>query len=107
MPELPIFNKAKYRRSQNWIKPYINVPVSQMAPFTNGIFNEQVIPEPEAATQAIYGDLDSVVQSVLTNQDANSGSMLTAANATRQTSIRRERRAASRPPRAERRAWSC
>ncbi len=32
-----------------------------------------MIPEPESATQAIYGDLDSVVQAVFTNQSAESG----------------------------------
>ncbi len=71
VPELPVFNQAVYNRSQKWIKPYINVPVSQFAPFNNGIFNENVIPEPEAATQAIYGALDGPVQAVFTNQGSD------------------------------------
>ncbi len=87
VPELPVFNQAVYQRSQKWIKPYINVPESQFAPFNNGIFKENVIPEPESATQAIYGDLDSVVQSVFTNQGANPSSLLSAANSTGQSSI--------------------
>ena len=52
------------------------MPESQFAPFNNGIFKENVIPEPESATQAIYGDLDSVVQAVFTNQSADPASLL-------------------------------
>ena len=87
VPELPVFNQAIYQKDQKWIKPYINVPESQFAPFTNGIFKENVIPEPESATQAIYGDLDSVVQAVFTNQGADPASLLSAANGVGQTSI--------------------
>jgi ABC-type glycerol-3-phosphate transport system substrate-binding protein len=87
VPELPVFNQKTYEASQRWIKPYINVPESQFAPFNNGIFKENVIPEPEAATQAIYGDLDSVVQAVFSNQNADPGSLLSAANSTGQSSI--------------------
>jgi ABC-type glycerol-3-phosphate transport system substrate-binding protein len=87
VPELPVFNKAIYMQSQKWIKPYINVPESQFAPFNNGIFNENVIPEPEAATQAIYGDLDSVVQAVFSNQGSDPASLLSGANSTGQSSI--------------------
>jgi multiple sugar transport system substrate-binding protein len=87
VPELPVFNYKTYETSQRWIKPYINVPESQFAPFNKGIFNENVIPEPESATQAIYGDLDSVVQAVFTNQGADPASLLAAANSVGQTSI--------------------
>jgi multiple sugar transport system substrate-binding protein len=87
VPELPVFNEAIYNRSQKWIKPYINVPVSQFAPFNKGIFSENVIPEPESATQAIYGDLDASVQAVFTNQGADPSSLLSSANSTGQSSI--------------------
>jgi multiple sugar transport system substrate-binding protein len=87
VPELPVFNQALYIRSQKWLKPYINVPESQFAPFNNGIFKEHVIPEPESATQAIYGDLDSVVQAVFTNQGADPSSLLSQANSIGQSSI--------------------
>jgi ABC-type glycerol-3-phosphate transport system substrate-binding protein len=87
VPELPVFNQTVYNRNQKWIKPYINVPESQFAPFNNGIFKEHVIPEPESATQAIYGDLDSSVQAVFANQGANPSSLLSQANSTGQSSI--------------------
>jgi ABC-type glycerol-3-phosphate transport system substrate-binding protein len=87
VPELPVFDQALYNKRQKWIKPYINVPESQFAPFTNGIFNENVIPEPEAATQAIYGALDAPVQAVFTNQGADPSTLLSQANATGQSAI--------------------
>jgi ABC-type glycerol-3-phosphate transport system substrate-binding protein len=87
-PEVPIFNEAQQKQYNSWIKPYVNVPLNQMKAFTSGIFKQNVIPEPESATQAIYGDLDSVVQSVFTDPSANPASLLSAANATGQASIK-------------------
>lgn len=87
VPELPIFNAKTFAKAQRWIKPFINVPESQFAPFNKGIFGENVVPEPESATQSIYGDLDSVVQSVFTNQNANPSALLAAANSVGQASI--------------------
>lgn len=86
-PEVPIFNQAQQNLSNSWIKPYINVPLKQMAPFTTAIFKDKIIPEPEAATQAVYGDLDSVVEAVLTNPDADPSALLAAANSVGQQSI--------------------
>jgi multiple sugar transport system substrate-binding protein len=86
-PEVPIFNQKQENLYNSWIKPYVNVPLKQMSPFTSAIFDEKVIPEPESATQAIYGDLDSVVQTVLTEQNANPSALLSAANSVGQTSI--------------------
>ncbi len=39
-PEVPIFNQTQENLYNSWIKPYINVPLSQMAPFTTAIFHE-------------------------------------------------------------------
>jgi len=87
VPALPLFNKAQYELSQTWIKPYINVPIGQMKPFTTGIFNQTVVPEPEAATQSVYHSLDAVVEAVLTDKNANIQSMLQQANSTAQSAI--------------------
>jgi multiple sugar transport system substrate-binding protein len=86
-PEVPIFNQEQENRYDSWIRPYVNVPLKQMAPFTQAIFHEQIIPEPEASTQAVYGDLDSVVEAVLTDPNANPSSLLATANGTGQRSI--------------------
>jgi ABC-type sugar transport system, periplasmic component len=53
VPALPLFNKKQYNLANKWIKPYINVPLGQMKPFLNGIFEQKLIPEPEASTQSV------------------------------------------------------
>jgi multiple sugar transport system substrate-binding protein len=84
-PLLPVFDKATYDKVQTWIKSYINVPVEQMSSYTANEFNQPLIPEPPVATQDLYGALDPVVQSVLTNKNANIDSLLSAANTKVQT----------------------
>jgi multiple sugar transport system substrate-binding protein len=85
VPALPVFNQAQYNLSNNvWIKPFINVPQAQMKPFTSGIFEQKLIPEPEASTQSVYHSLDAVVEAVLTTQNANIPQLLDAANSTAQ-----------------------
>ena len=71
VPALPLFNKAQYDLANTWIKPYINVPQAQMKPFTTGIFNQKLIPEPAASTQSVYHSLDAAVEAVLTDKNAN------------------------------------
>ncbi len=87
VPALPLFNKAQYLLANSWIKPYINVPIAQMKPFLTGIYNQQVVPEPEASTQSVYHALDAVVESVLTNKNTDIQSMLQSANAAAQQAI--------------------
>ena len=89
VPALPIFNKAQYDLANTWIKPYINVPQAQMKPFTTGIFNQRLIPEPAVVTQAVYHALDPVVQAVLTDRNANILQLLEQANSTAQDQIKR------------------
>jgi ABC-type glycerol-3-phosphate transport system substrate-binding protein len=84
VPALPLFNKAQYDLANTWIKPYINVPLAQLKPFNTGIFNQQVIPEPAASTQSVYKTLDSPVQAVLTDKNANVQQLLDQANSTAQ-----------------------
>ncbi len=81
VPSLPIFDKATYDASQQWIKDYINVPTAQMTPFTSKIFDQQIITEPTAHTQELYAALDPVVQAVLTDKNANIDALLNKANA--------------------------
>jgi multiple sugar transport system substrate-binding protein len=88
VPALPLFNKKQYNRANKWIKPYINVPIGQMKPFLNGIFKQQLIPEPEASTQSVYNALNAVVEAVLTNKDTNISQMLQQANAQAQAAIK-------------------
>src|SRR6478735_4909246 len=80
VPALPIFDKATYDQSQEWIKDYINVPTAQMAPFTSQIFDQQIVTEPTVHTQDLYGALVPFVQAVLTDKDADINALLDAAN---------------------------
>ncbi|MDX6490171.1 MAG: multiple sugar transport system substrate-binding protein [Gaiellaceae bacterium] len=81
VPALPLFNKAQYDLANTWIKPFINVPLTQMKPFTTGIFKQRLIPEPAVSTQSVYHSLDPVVQAVLTDKNADIDALLDAANA--------------------------
>jgi ABC-type glycerol-3-phosphate transport system substrate-binding protein len=87
VPALPVFDKAQYDLANTWIKSYINVPQNQLTPFTSAIFDQQLIPEPEASTQSVYHALDSVVQAVLTNKSANIDQLLNSANDVAQSDI--------------------
>jgi ABC-type glycerol-3-phosphate transport system substrate-binding protein len=89
VPALPLFNKKQYDLANTWIKSYVNVPAAQMKPFTTGIFNQKLIPEPAASTQSVYHALDAVVQAVLTDRNANIRQLLAQANSTAQDLIRR------------------
>ncbi|MBD5785613.1 sugar ABC transporter substrate-binding protein [Cellulosimicrobium terreum] len=75
-PELPVFDQATYDESRAWIEEYVNVPVDQMAPYTDSIFDQPLVPEPARATQEIYALLDPVVQAVLTDEDADIPALL-------------------------------
>jgi ABC-type glycerol-3-phosphate transport system substrate-binding protein len=86
-PALPVFDKATFDKSLEWIAPYVNVPIAQMKGFNDGIAGQAVEVEPKVATQAIYGVLDPVVQAVLTNKNANIADLLTKANAEAQKAI--------------------
>jgi len=87
VPALPLFNKKQYDLANTWIKPYINVPLGQMKPFTTGIFSQKLIAEPAASTQSIYHALDPVVEAVLTNENADIAALLKAANSAAQGAI--------------------
>jgi multiple sugar transport system substrate-binding protein len=87
VPALPLFNKAQYALANTWIKPFINVPIGQMKPFTTGIYNQQLIPEPEASTQSVYHALDAPVEAVLTDRNADVQQLLQQANSAAQQAI--------------------
>jgi len=86
-PELPIFSQEQYRKYQEWIKPFVNVPLDQMSTFTGKVFDAKLVNEPGIATQDVYKSLDTVVQAVLTNKDANIDQLLNDANTKAQRAI--------------------
>ena len=80
-PLLPVLDRETYEESLTWIEPYINVPRDQMTPFTDGIWEQTPVGEPKGKTQEIYALLDTVVQAVLTDQNADIDALLEKADA--------------------------
>ncbi len=48
-----------------------------MTGFTDGIFDQPLVPEPSHHTQEMYAILDTVVQAVLTDENADIDALLT------------------------------
>jgi multiple sugar transport system substrate-binding protein len=80
-PSLPIFDTAQAALARSWIKPYATPDLyANVAPFTDNIGKQAVVPEPNKHTQDLYAALDSVVQAVLTQQNPDVDSLLKAVN---------------------------
>jgi ABC-type glycerol-3-phosphate transport system substrate-binding protein len=75
-PDLPVLDKATYDAQQKWIAEYVNVPVAQLKPYTSGMFDQPLVPEPAKSTQDVYKLLDVVVQTVLTERDSDIPALL-------------------------------
>jgi multiple sugar transport system substrate-binding protein len=79
-PALPIFDEATLTQYNEWIQPYVNVPLNQMSSFTSGVFAQKLVSEPPAKTQELYGLLDSVVQKVLSDKNTDINALLQKVN---------------------------
>lgn len=86
-PELPMFSDENLAQYREWIKPLINVPLDQMAGFTENIGSARILNEPPVATQDVYASLDPVVQAVLTDEGADIDALLAEANTAAQRAI--------------------
>ncbi|QIG39343.1 extracellular solute-binding protein [Microbacterium sp. 4R-513] len=86
-PVLPVLSRELYEKSLEWIEPYINVPRDQMKPFTDAIWDQTPVGEPKKKTQEIYALLDSVVQTVLTDQNADIDALLAQAQTDAQAKL--------------------
>ncbi|MDT0158251.1 extracellular solute-binding protein [Microbacterium sp. ARD32] len=78
-PLLPVLSRDLYEESLTWIEPYINVPREQMSSFIDNIWEQTPVGEPKKKTQEVYALLDSVVQTVLTQENADIDALLTKA----------------------------
>lgn len=86
-PLLPVLSRDLYEESLTWIEPYINVPRDQMTGFTEGIWEQTPVGEPKKSTQDIYALLDNVVQSVLTDENADIDALLAQAQKDAQSKL--------------------
>lgn len=79
-PTLPIFDQETWQTVEDAKAEFVNVPRDQMTSFTEGVFDQTLVPEPASHTQEVYGILDSVVQKVLTDESADIDALLADAN---------------------------
>ncbi|MDF1602411.1 sugar ABC transporter substrate-binding protein [Nocardioides sp. YIM 152315] len=79
-PTLPIFDQETWQTVEDAKAEYVNVPREQMTSFTEGVFDQALVPEPAAHTQEVYAILDSVVQKVLTDEGADIDALLAEAD---------------------------
>ncbi|CAM3354851.1 ABC transporter substrate-binding protein [Kibdelosporangium persicum] len=89
VPTLPVVDRATYDKAQQWTKPYVNIPLAQMKPYTDKMFDQPLLTEPTRSTQDVYKILDTTVQTVLTDQSADVAALLAKADADVQNQIGR------------------
>ena len=77
VPALPVFDKATYDQNMQWINAIRSTSrrrTSRRSP--DRIFDQTLVAEPNKHTQELYGALDSVVQAVLTDKNADIDALL-------------------------------
>ena len=80
-PVLPVFSREQYEISLGWVTDFVNVPLDNMSGYTGSMFDQAVVGEPSRSTQETYGALDTLVQAVLTDQNADITQLTEDANA--------------------------
>ena len=79
VPTLPVFDTQRQTAINAAIKPYVNVKLENFRPYTDGLGKLELKPEPPFEAQTVYTALDSVVQSVLTERNADIDALLSKA----------------------------
>ncbi|UFS60840.1 ABC transporter substrate-binding protein [Subtercola endophyticus] len=86
-PTLPVVGQSVQDRYLGWVADYINVPREHFVAYLSTSATVPLHPEPPVKAQEIYATLDTVVQAVLTRQDADIDGLLTEAQKTAQAAI--------------------
>lgn len=79
IPGLPVVSEQAYDTYLDWVSAQNNVPLENFAGYTDRLKTIPIIPEPKTDAQAVYSALDSIIQSVLTDENADIPALLTAA----------------------------
>jgi ABC-type glycerol-3-phosphate transport system substrate-binding protein len=79
-PVLPVFDEEQLAEQDSWIADFVNVPLDQMTGFKDNILDQPLVAEPPASAQELYAELDTVVQAVLTDENADIDALLETAN---------------------------
>lgn len=75
-PSLPLFDQATMEQYYEWVADYINVPRENYSLYLSTADTLPLVTEPSAKAQETYALLDTVVQAVLTRQDADIQALL-------------------------------
>ncbi len=75
-PGLAPVSSEQYDTFLGWIEPYSIIPFSNWAPYRESLPGTTLVPEPKYQGQAIYAELDNVIQAVLTDQNADIAKLL-------------------------------
>jgi len=79
LPGLPVVNSEEYATYFEWIADYINVPTENFAPYQEASKEIPIMPEPVNNAQETYGALDTIIQTVLTDEGVDIPALLTKA----------------------------
>ncbi|MEV1173164.1 extracellular solute-binding protein [Nonomuraea sp. NPDC049784] len=82
LPMLWLFDEASKKQYDEWIKPYVNTVQANFTPYTSKAASLKLMIEPPVAGQKVYANLDSVLQTVLTQKDTDLGKLLEDASKT-------------------------
>ncbi|MDR6168222.1 hypothetical protein CBF90_00290 [Microbacterium sp. AISO3] len=89
LPGLPVVNADQYSEYFTWIADYINVPSANFTPYLEASADIPIVPEPVNNAQEVYGALDTVVQTVLTDKGADIPALLSTAQSDVQSRLSR------------------
>lgn len=76
VPVLSPVDQESYDRLREWTEPYATVILANWEGYTSVAESQQLVPEPRTRAQETYGELDRVLQAVLTREDADLDSLL-------------------------------
>ncbi|MGW3347212.1 ABC transporter substrate-binding protein [Nonomuraea rubra] len=76
VPTLPMFDATQQAKIDEAVKPYVNVKLEHFRPWLEGTPSLTLRPEPAVQAQQVYAVLDTVVQAVLTDEDASVDALL-------------------------------
>lgn len=79
MPVVPVVDQSVYDQYLTWVDAEINVPRDHFTDYLESTSSLPIVPEPSYKAQELYAILDSVVQAVLTREDASIDDLITKA----------------------------
>lgn len=76
LPDIIPTNSENAEEYQSWIEPYVNVPQENYTAYIDSEVSTTVLAEPPNRTQEVYAEMDSVVQQILSDENADPQQLL-------------------------------